>query len=200
MKFKKAQAIIIIFAILWVIFIGWGVVRTTVRRLSKKGFSAKETASGQARPSADPSLPIKEPSENVKARPVLVRTLRATPIDFSDLLPVMGTIKGSTEIELRFEINGIIKSIYFREGAKIKKGDLVACLDSKDAQLKLNYAKNKLASMQAAYQANLKKVDIHQKLYEAGVIIKSRLEEVMLESESAKFQVETVRAEKDLAE
>lgn len=110
----------------------------------------------------------------------------------------MGTVKGEIEIELRFEIDGVIKSIKFREGERAKKGDLIACLDPKDAQLKLEYVKNKFAAARASYQSSLKKLEVHQKLYQAGAIIKSKLEEIELECEGAKFELETIKAEVEL--
>jgi membrane fusion protein (multidrug efflux system) len=204
MEFKKPQTIIIVFIALWIIFIGWGIVNTTLQ-LSRQKIPVEEP------PSQEPEVsevlteevpaeetPLEKIPEEAKASPILVRAFKVKRADFSDLLPVMGTVKGETEIELRFEINGVIKSIYFREGEKVKKGDIVASLDPKDAQLRLEYVKNKLTSAQAAYQSVLKKLEIHQKLYEAGAIIKSKLEEIELECESAKFQLETVKTEEEL--
>ncbi len=131
---------------------------------------------------------------------IMVRTFTVTPQDFHDQLPVMGTIKAKAEIPLKFEINGVINKIYFREGEKIKKGDIIMELDPKDTQFKFNYAKNKFNSAQANYNSALKKLEIHQKLYDAGAIIKSKLEEIQLDSESARYQVETARSEMELAE
>jgi membrane fusion protein (multidrug efflux system) len=112
----------------------------------------------------------------------------------------MGQIKGETEIGLGFEVNGIIQSIRFREGQRIKKGDLIANLDPTDAQLKQSYAKAKFNSAQAAYNSVKKQLEVHQKLYEAGAIIKSKMEQVELEVESARFQLETARSEMELAD
>lgn len=195
MKIKKPQTIIIIFLLLWIIFIGWGIVKTTFQ-LSKQKTLLKEPTSQKPETYGRPA---EETPQETKVTPILVRTFKVKRTDFSDSLPVMGTVKGKTEVELRFEIEGIIKSINFREGEKIKKTDLVACLNPVDAQLKLEYAKNKLASAQAAYQSSLKKLEVHNKLYEAGAIIKSKLEEIELDCESAKFQLETIKTELELA-
>jgi len=192
MKFKPK--IIVVLLIFWIAFVGWGILRTTIQ-LSKKEIPPKEPPQKQETPKP---LVEKIPEEPKTFLP-LVRTLKVKPTDFTDSLPVMGTVKGEIEIELKFEINGVIKSINFREGEMVKKGDLIACLDPKDAQLKLEYTKSKLASAQASYQSSLKKLEIHKKLYGAGAIIKSKLEEIELECESAKFQLETIKAEEELA-
>ncbi|MDP2937946.1 MAG: efflux RND transporter periplasmic adaptor subunit, partial [Candidatus Omnitrophota bacterium] len=135
-----------------------------------------------------------------EAKPILVRAFKVKAMDFQDILPVMGTVKGKTEIALKPEINGVIQKIYFREGEKIKKGDLIASLGSRDAQLRVVYTKNKFNATQATYNSVQKKLEVHKKLYEAGAIIKSKLEEVELECSSAKFQVETARSEVKLVE
>lgn len=211
MKSKTTYFLITAFIVFWVIFIGWGMVKTTLQ-LSKPKVPAKESPAQKpqvpktpAEKKPDRKTPVEKAAaekipQEAKTTPVPVRALKAKRTNFSDVLPVMGTVKGKTEIELKFEINGVIKAIYFREGQKIKKGDLIACLDPRDAELKLSYAKSKFNSSQAAYNSEEKKLEVHKKLYEAGAIIKSKLEEVEFGCESAKFQVETVKSEMELTQ
>jgi len=132
-----------------------------------------------------------------KQRPVSVIVFKAVKSDFEDTLLAMGTIKGVREIELRFEANGVIDAINFREGDFIKKGDVVAVLNQQDAILKLEYSQSKLKTSQTQMLTAKKKLEIHQKLYELGTIIKSKLEEVALEYENTKSQVTS--AEKEVA-
>ncbi|KPK42974.1 MAG: hypothetical protein AMJ78_00575 [Omnitrophica WOR_2 bacterium SM23_29] len=194
MKFKP-QIIIVLVLLLWIIFIGWGVVKTTLQ-LSKQEALLEEPP---LQKTEIPGQMIEKIAEEPEVAPILVRAFKVKRTDFTDILPAMGTVKGETEIEIKFEVDGVIQSINFREGEKVKKADLVASLDPKDAQLKLEYVGNKLASAQASYQSSLKKLEVHQKLYDAGAIIKSKLEEVELECESAKFELETVKTEEELA-
>jgi len=205
MNFKKIHVLIAAFAIFWIIFIGWGMLKTSLK-LSKERTIASRL-SKKPRQEQIPAQEIKtqkitpqELATPTQERPILVRAFKVKPTDFQDILPVMGTVKGKTEVELKFEINGVIQKIYFREGEKIKKGDLIASLDPKDANLRVTYATNKFNSSQAAYNSVQKKLEVHKKLYEAGAIIKSKLEEVELECDSAKFQVETAKSEMELAE
>lgn len=212
MTFKKTHFIITVFIIFWIIFIGWGMIKSGLKLSQKKptlsDISKTQKTEKQKKVTSEKTktveptttAPTTVKTEPTEPSPVLVRALKAKATDFQDFLPVMGTVKGKTETELRFEISGVIKNIYFREGEKIKKGDLIACLDPKDAQLRLIYVKNKFNAAQAAYNSVEKKLEVHSKLYEAGAIIKSKLEEVGLECESAKFQVETTKNEIELAE
>ncbi|NQT07136.1 MAG: efflux RND transporter periplasmic adaptor subunit, partial [Candidatus Omnitrophica bacterium] len=80
------------------------------------------------------------------------------------------------EMDLKFEVNGIIDSINFREGERIREGDIIASLDQYDSLLKLKYAKIEL--------------DKNKKLFELGSIIKIRLDQAELEYESAKSDLD----------
>jgi len=200
MKFQKTHVLIATFIVFWIIVIGWGMLKTSFKLFKERGGITalpKKDSTQEEMQAKEVTVPA--PAIQREITSVMVRVFKVKPTDFQDILPVMGTIKGKTEIEFKFEINGVIEKIYFREGGKIKKGDLIANLNPKDAQLKLSYAENKLNSAQAAYNSLKKKTEVHKKLFEAGAIIKSKLEEVELEAESAKFQIETARSEMELA-
>ena len=213
MKLSKPQIIIGAFVAFWIIFIGWGMLKTGLKLFKEKppilmpGPPPQTEAGGKAGadimatkpPESVTTTPITTTDEG-ELRAILVRAFRVKPVDFQDVLPVMGSVKGKTEIELKFEINGTIEHINFREGEKVKKGEVIASLDPKDASLRAEYARNKFNSAQAAYNSILKKLEVHRQLYTAGAIIKTKLEEVELEAESARFQLETTKSEKELAE
>jgi RND family efflux transporter MFP subunit len=139
------------------------------------------------------------PEEEMIEELVTVRTYRVARSDFIDVLPGMGTVKGDREVELRFSVNGIVDSINFFEGDLVRKGDIIATLDQKDALLKLEYAKSKLKTQQVAEEAAAKKLEIHQKLFDQGIIIEPKLDEVKYEHEGAKTQVTSAQKEVEFA-
>lgn len=104
---------------------------------------------------------------------------------FQDTLSAMGTIKGGSEIELRFQVAGVIKSFNFREGDKVAKGEVIARLDQNDALLKLKQAQIELEE--------------YEKLYSIGAIVQSKLEQARLASRlaSSEFEKTYLRAAKD---
>lgn len=155
-----------------------------MQKISDKNVSGGETEIGAA-----------GQQEENKAVPVVV--FKAVKSDFEDTLPAMGTIKGNKEIELRFETNGVIEAINFKEGDFLRGGDTIAALNQQDVILKLEYAQSKLKTSQAQMLTAKKKLEIHQKLYQLGTIIKSKFEEVALEYENAKSQAAS--AEKEVA-
>ncbi len=114
--------------------------------------------------------------EEMPEEAILVKVYKISRRDFDDTLPSLGTVKGYREMDLRFEVNGVVDSINFREGEDVREGDIIASLDQYDALLKLKYAKIEL--------------DKVQKLYEIGSVIKQKLEQAELEYESAKSELD----------
>jgi RND family efflux transporter MFP subunit len=101
-----------------------------------------------------------------------VKAYKVKRMDFKDTLPALGNIKGFREIDLKFQVPGILESFNFEEGEKIQEGDIIASLDQKDALLKLKYAETELSK--------------NKKLFEIGAISSIKMEQAKLEYESAK--------------
>lgn len=105
-----------------------------------------------------------------------VKVLKIKKTDFKDTLPVMGNIKGFREVDIKFQIAGIIESINFEEGEKVQEGDIIASLTQKEALLKLKYANLELEK--------------NQKLFDLGALGQTKLEQSKLEYESAKTELD----------
>ncbi|MFB0525947.1 MAG: efflux RND transporter periplasmic adaptor subunit [bacterium] len=116
---------------------------------------------------------------------VPVNVFRVARGTFQDTLSAMGTVKGGSEIELRFQIAGMVKSFDFREGDKVRKGEVIARLDQGDALLKLKQAQIELEE--------------YEKLYSIGAIVKSKLEQARLAARlaSSEFEKTYLRAARD---
>jgi len=201
---KKSKRFLIGFIVLWVIgfLFVWGIT------ISKKGMGkglkipgvrigAKEKQKGGGIETMQGEV---SGGAHGEREAVSVNGYRIGLADFKDELPVVGTIKGMLKIELKFEINGVVNAINFREGDMVYKGDLIATLDKKDALLKVDYSKSKLDTAKTQLLAAQKKLEIHKKLYEIGGIIKAKLEEVELEVKSAESQVKSAEVELKSAE
>jgi len=130
----------------------------------------------------------------------IVKVMRVQPETFKDTLEIMGTVKGSTENELRFERSGILSSFNFREGEHVSKGEIIASLESHDDMLKLRHARSKLSATENQYMALKKRLQVYAKLYKIGGIVKSKLEEVELESKRLKDEMEVARTEVAMAQ
>ena len=122
------------------------------------------------------SLAKKEPGAAVEEEAPPVKVFKIKKMDFKDTLPVMGNIKGFKEIDLKFQTQGIIESFNFEEGEKIQEGDIIASLVQRDQLLKLKYAETEMNK--------------NQKLFDIGAINAFKLDQVKLEYESAKSDLD----------
>ena len=140
------------------------------------------------------------PTTSEESLPIPVRTFKAARIEFTDLLPVLGTVRGQSEVELKFEVNGILKSLDFREGDLVQKGKTLAALDDREARLKLEYAQSKRQTAEVQLKLAKKRLSVNEQLYRLGAIILPKLEESQIEVEQAETQVETAIKEVNLAQ
>ncbi|MFC1667462.1 efflux RND transporter periplasmic adaptor subunit [Candidatus Omnitrophota bacterium] len=194
---KKSKRLLMGFILLWVLafLVVWGVTLFKKSPVKKTGVSDLKTAAEDALEKIEMKEARPTPDAGGEKDALPVRCYRVGLTDFKDDLPVLGTVKAALEIELKFEINGVIESINFREGDIIYKKDLIATLYKKDAKLKVDYAKSKLESAKVQLLAAKKKLEIFKNLYKIGGIIKAKLEEVELETQSVGYQVETAEVE-----
>jgi len=198
---NKVKILIIGFIALWAVFFGLMWMKTLAKKGQVKGAGPAVSAITAKSDAAKAGLEaIGGMDEQKEAEAVPVRCYKVAPMDFKDDLPVMGTVKGGLEIPLKFEINGVIESINFREGDMISNGEIIASLNKKDAQLKVEYSKSKLESARTQALAAKKKYEIHKHLYDIGGIIKAKLEEVELEAKSAGEQAKSAEVEVKSAE
>jgi len=203
---KKLKFLIIGFIALWILVFGLMWAKALVKKGKTSGLDSlkqmvtKMTAKSEAKKTGPEKGPEAGEGGEEQKEAVPVRCYKVAPMDFKDDLPVMGTVKGGLEIPLKFEINGVIDSINFREGDMVNKGDIIASLNKKDAQLKVDYAKSKLESTKTQALAAKKKYEIHKNLYDIGGIIKAKLEEVELEAKSASEQAKSAEVELKSAE
>ncbi len=158
-KFNKKMVLIVVA----ILIVGAVLVRTTAN-IQKVLFKRKPEIGKKA-----PAITFEEETAPVKA-------YKTKKVDFKDTLPVMGNIKGFKEIDLKFQVSGVIESFNFEEGEKIQEGDIIASLVQKDGLLKLKYS-----------EIELKK---NQKLFDLGAIGPTKIEQAKLEYESAKSDLD----------
>ncbi|MDP2922024.1 MAG: efflux RND transporter periplasmic adaptor subunit [Candidatus Omnitrophota bacterium] len=199
---KKLKFLIIGFIALWVLVFAVMWIKSAGKKGQAKGLdSIKQMVANMGKKQAAKKPgPEAGTEEQKEQEAVPVRCYKVMPMDFKDDLPVMGTVKGSLEIPLKFEINGSLEAINFREGDMVNKGDIIASLSKKDGQLKVDYAKAKFEAAKTQALAAKKKYEIHKNLYDIGGIIKAKLEEVELEAKSAEAQAKSAEVEVKSAE
>ena len=199
---NKSNKVLIAISLGWVVLLIWLGVKIFNNSTHKAPPLNNPNLTRQEKNLPYASQPQDKNASQAEA-PIPVRALKVKRANFSDYLPLLGTIKGEKEVIIKPQINGIIKAINFKEGDKIKKGDVIATLDSAEARIRVQQMQHKLDSAQASYQAILKRQQIYEHLYKIGAIIKMRLEEVQLKVKSAALELKTIAdglnlAKKDL--
>lgn len=149
------------------------------------------------KPPKEEKPPEEKPKE--EAKPIEVKGFKVAQINFTDVMPTIGTIRGFKKINLRFEINGTISSFNFREGDLVEEGDIITELNHDDNQLKVKFREAKLEAARTRMQANKSKLDQHQKLFDIGAIIKTKLEEVELEHQNSLEELKAAQIELESA-
>lgn len=101
--------------------------------------------------------------------PTPVDAIVVKPVNFSNTLSVTGTIDANEQVQIRGEVSGLIRGIYFEEGSNVKKGQTLLKINDIELQAQLAQAltREKLAS-QTEYRAGelLKKEAISKEEYD----------------------------------
>ena len=108
--------------------------------------------------------------------------------DFDNKVSLSGTLEANEQIQIRSEVSGLVKQIYFTEGSNVSAGDLLVKIDDKElvAQLSQANTKEKLAAEVAARAAKLLKVE---------AISTEEYDNVSAELKSLKAQTQLIRAQ-----
>lgn len=104
-----------------------------------------------------------------------VKVLKVTKTDFSDSILAMGTIKGFAQVNLGFQVPGIVSAFNFREGDEIKAGQIIVQIDPQEQLLKYEEAKVGYNNAQA--------------LYDLGAIIPLKLQEAKIKLDLAQNEL-----------
>jgi HlyD family secretion protein len=100
------------------------------------------------------------------------------------------------EIELKPRISGILEKIYVEEGAKVKKGDLIAKIRVIPNVQSLNSAQSAVRNAKLQYDNATVLYNRNKELYEKGVIPKQEFENIQLSYNTAHESYK--RAQSDL--
>lgn len=143
---------------------------------------------------------VKEKVIEEKQEMITVKVKKATKEDYKDTYTVMGTIKGAVENEMRFELDGQLASYNYKEGAHIKKGEVICSLDPKDAMTKADYANSKYKSELSAYNSAMERYKVYEEMYRDRALAESKLYEAKYEIQSAQSKVKAALSEVELSQ
>ena len=127
-----------------------------------------------------------EKKESVVKTAMVTKAKRS--MDFVDN-SFTGAVTATTQTKLSFKVGGNIKKIYVSLGEKVKKGQLIAEIDSKDYNLQYQTANAGLKTATLSIQEAKTRMDQASAAYEQS---KSQVEQAKTGVENAKVQYDTI--------
>jgi membrane fusion protein (multidrug efflux system) len=114
-------------------------------------------------------------------------------------MELVGQLSGSEDVQIRARVEGYLRSIDYREGARVKKGDLLFTIDDETLRAQLAQAQATLATA----ESTLARADLDVKRYtplaQARAISQAELDHAVASQRSARSLVEAQRALVDRA-
>ena len=150
----------------------------------------------------------KRAAEKAATRPpVAVEATKATASDVLDGIDVVGSLSSKFGADVKSEYTGVVTEVFVTEWVKVKKGDSLAKLDTREIEVFLQKAK---AAMELA-KANLLQAEVAErratreytraiKLKEEGLITQQNLDDARTEQEAAHARIEAAKAQIKVAE
>src|SRR5690606_27632373 len=77
------------------------------------------------------------PVEAPKGAPIEVKAIIVKPRSFANALTASGSIEPNEQVQIRSEVSGIIRNLYFQEGSYVQKGQILFNIDDTELQAQL---------------------------------------------------------------
>lgn len=81
--------------------------------------------------------------KNGKKPPMSVNGVVVAPEEFSNILSLSGSIEANEQVEIRSEVSGIAENIYFTEGSKVAKGQVLVKINDVELRAQAGAAKTR---------------------------------------------------------
>ncbi len=117
---------------------------------------------------------------------VRVRTIKAS--DYTDDVIVTGRSRASKKVEIRAETAGLIQELLKEEGTRVAEGDVLAKIEVRDRESRVNEAKQRVNQRQIEYNAA-------QNLAKEGFNSKVRVAQALADLESAKASLKDAQSD-----
>ena len=118
---------------------------------------------------------------------------------FSNLLNYTGILQPIQEMKLMSDIPGKVKKLYVDEGTKVKKGQLLAEMDTETIKLRLAQTKAGVSVAEAQYNSAKRDLDRFTTLRNKEAVSEQQAEKITLAYEAAQAQLEQAQAALNIA-
>ena len=131
------------------------------------------------------------------AAPVTVAPVRTEDVPIE--LEAFGTVEASSTVEVVPQVTGLITEVHFREGAFVKKGDLLFSVDTRPYRASQAAAQAELAKSLALAQQTGSEAERYLELERQGVATAQQRAQAQADAASSRAQVNQLRAQLDSA-
>jgi len=115
---------------------------------------------------------------------VNVVALELVPMPIRDRINLPGVIEPWVSLKVLTEVNGKVLKINIKEGEPVKKGDIIAILDSRDYE-------NAFNSVKASYDAALASLNRIKELYKEKLSTRTQLDNAVAQVENLKASLDS---------
>lgn len=134
--------------------------------------------------------------------PVAVEATRAEPAEVAAEIVVVGTLSPKYDALVKSEFGGTVTEVYVTEWVRVKKGDPLARVDSREAEAvgkraeaSLAMARAALLEAEAADRRADRELERALHLKEAGLVTQQNLDDARTQKEAASARVSAARAQ-----
>jgi len=149
----------------------------------------------------------KQAAKVAERPPVAVEMTKVRASEVTGTIEVTGSLSYKFGADVKSEYTGIVTDVYVNEWVRVKKGDSLAKLDTREAEVVSQKAK---AAVEVA-KANILQAEVSQnranreferaqKLKETGLITQQAFDDARTETEAAKARIEAANAQLKVAE
>jgi membrane fusion protein (multidrug efflux system) len=124
---------------------------------------------------------------------LLVRYVVMQPTELVDGINISGSLIPNEEVNLSFETSGKITDIFFEEGSKVKKGQVLAKINDAPLQAQLK-------KLEAQYQSTEDRLARQKALYEKEAVSKEAYQEAEANFNKLQADIEECKAKLDQTE
>lgn len=129
-----------------------------------------------------------------------VRVEKVSTIDQSEPRTYVGTVTASETVDLVARVNGVLWKAAYKEGALVKKGDLLFQIEDTIYKENVNAAKASLQQCMAELDYATKEFQRYSKLYKTNATAETTYENARREQQVCQAKVDAAKANLALAE
>ncbi|OWK47178.1 efflux RND transporter periplasmic adaptor subunit [Fimbriiglobus ruber] len=123
------------------------------------------------------------------------RAADTAPVKKSDVFEFTGRTEAAALVEIRPRVTGYLTKLVAKEGAAVKKGDLLAEIDPRPFQIEVDAAQARLAQSEAHFRLTVTESDRVRKLFDSRAVAAEEMERMAARATVARAAFDLAKVE-----